>query len=49
MTNHFYMGDTPKDGEFTVECGKCGNRPLFKAPMAGSAIWIDAATEENRV
>jgi len=47
MTNHWFMEDTPKVGLYTVECCKCTHRPLQAEAIEGSAIWKDAAIEEN--
>ena len=47
MTNHWYMGETPSKGLFTVECAKCGHRPMQSRECEGSAIWTDVAIEEN--
>lgn len=49
MTNHWFMGDTPKNGEYTVECCKCGHKPLQAEAMENSAIWEGVAIEENEV
>ena len=34
MTNHLFMDDTPKRHQYTVECPKCGHRPI-----QGEADW----------
>ena len=36
MTNHWY---TEKEGLYTVECCKCGHRPIQAEETQGSAVW----------
>ena len=47
MTNHWYMDATPKEGEYTVECCKCGFRPI--QAVEHNAVWENVAIEENLV
>jgi hypothetical protein len=49
MTNHWFMDGTPSEGLFTVECCKCGNRPIQGEECKNSALWTDAAIEENKL
>ena len=49
MTNHWYMGSTPKEGLYTVECAKCGHRPIQAEKTKGSAVWEGVAIPANLI
>ncbi len=49
MTNHWYMGETPRPGLYTVECAKCGHKPIQAEETLGSAVWQGVAIPGNLI
>lgn len=49
MTNHWYMADTPKENVYSVECAKCGHKPIQAESMQNSAVWEGVAIEGNLI
>ncbi len=49
MTNHWYMDATPREGLYTIECAKCGHRPMQGEEIQGSAVWQGVAIPANLI